>query len=76
MLARRYHADLRVYIDAAQSLGKAIGANFPEVFRRADRARIVFEKARYELNRHVNWHHCLENTDSVRAVGAKSRSDA
>jgi hypothetical protein len=58
MLACRYHADLRVYAVAAQSLVQAIGANFSEALRRAHRARLAFEKARDELNKHVREHEC------------------
>jgi len=58
LLACRYHADLRVYAVAAQSLVQAIGANFSEALRRADRARIAFERARDELNKHVRQHQC------------------
>jgi hypothetical protein len=58
MLAYRYHADLRVYAVAAQSLVQAIGANFTEALRRAHRARASFERARDELNKHLRQHHC------------------
>jgi len=58
LLACRYHADLRVYAVAAQSLVQAIGANFSEALRRADRARLAFERARDELNRHLRQHQC------------------
>ena len=67
MLARRYHADLRVYADAAESLMRAIGANFSEEFQRATRARLVFERARDQLNQHINRHHCSEATKSIRS---------
>ena len=59
MLASRYHADLRVYASAAHSLAQSIGAEFSEALKRAQRARVVFERARDELNRHVLDHHCL-----------------
>jgi hypothetical protein len=65
MLAGRYHADLRVYSEAEQSLERAIGANFPAALQRADRARIAFEKARDQLNRHIGWHHCLADTELI-----------
>jgi len=68
MLFRRYHADLRVYVDAAESLGEAIGANFPEVFRRADRARMAFERARSQLNEHTSRHYCSEDAESEQAI--------
>jgi hypothetical protein len=58
MLACRYHADLRVYAAAAQSLVQAVGVNFQEALRRAQRARAVFERAREELNRHTREHKC------------------
>jgi len=58
MLAHRYHADLRVYAAAAQSLVQSIGANFLEALRRAQRARLVFEKSRDELNKHLSEHAC------------------
>jgi hypothetical protein len=58
LLACRYHADLRVYAVAAQSLVQAIGANFSEALRRAHRARFAFERARDELNKHVREHEC------------------
>jgi hypothetical protein len=56
ILVHRYHADLRVYALAAQSLVQAIGANFSEAFRRAQRARLVFERSRDELNKHTREH--------------------
>ena len=65
MLADRYHADLRVYADAAHSLVTAIGANFPEALDRAARARQAFERARDQLKRHLGEHHCLEGMESV-----------
>ena len=68
MLAHRYHADLRVYAEAEQSLERAIGANFSEAFRRADRARVVFERARELLNQHTRWHHCLMGTDFIQTM--------
>lgn len=58
ILACRYHADLRVYGVAAQSLVQAIGANFSEALRRAQRARLAFERARDELNKHMREHEC------------------
>jgi len=58
ILVHRYHADLRVYAVAAESLVRAIGANFSEELRRAHRARLAFERARDELNRHMTQHHC------------------
>lgn len=58
MLADRYHADLRVYLGAEQSLDKALGANFSQALERADRARRVFERARDELNAHLLQHRC------------------
>jgi hypothetical protein len=58
MLACRYHADLRVYAVSAQSLVQAIGVNFSEALRRAQRARLAFEKARDELNKHLRKHEC------------------
>jgi len=61
MLTWRYHADLRVYADAAQRLARAVGNNFSEALRRAERARRVFERARDRLNRHINSHHCAED---------------
>jgi len=68
MLAHRYHADLCVYADAAQFLVKAIGANFSDAFQRADRARIVFERAREELIRHIGWHDCWDGTDAIPVI--------
>jgi hypothetical protein len=65
MLADRYHADLRVYAEAEQSLVKAIGATFAEALRRANRARLVFEKARDHLNAHINWHHCHPGAELI-----------
>ena len=58
MLANRYHADLRVYAVAAQSLLQSVGANFSEALKRAHRARLMFERARDQLNRHLEDHHC------------------
>ncbi len=58
LLACRYHADLRVYAVAAQSLVQAIGVNFSEALRRAHRARLAFERARDQLNKHVREHEC------------------
>ena len=68
MLAHRYHADLRIYADAAYSLVTTIGENFPEALRRATRARQVFERARDQLNRHVREHHCLEGMESLGSI--------
>jgi len=59
MLAHRYRADLRVYSLAAQSLLQAIGANFSDALKRAQRARLVFERARDELNKHMREHQCF-----------------
>lgn len=58
MLEHRYHADLRVYAVAANSLLEAVGANFSEALKRADRAHLVFEKARDQLNKHTTEHNC------------------
>jgi hypothetical protein len=58
ILAWRYHADLRVYADVARSLVLAVGANFAEALNRANRARLVFERARDQLNKHLSEHHC------------------
>jgi hypothetical protein len=58
ILAHRYHADLRVYAVAAQSLVPAVGANFSDALRRAQRARLAFEKARDKLNKHIREHDC------------------
>ena len=65
MLTARYHADLRIYSEAEQSLERAIGSNFPEALKRADRARIAFEKARDQLSKHVAGHHCLAGIELV-----------
>ena len=62
MLADRYHADFRVYWSAQQSLPLAIGADFSEELRRANRARLVFERARDQLNAHIRSHFCLAAT--------------
>ena len=58
MLAHRYHADLRVYAVAAQSLPRAVGAHFSEALVRAYRARLAFERARDQLNQHIRKHGC------------------
>ncbi|MCU1336105.1 MAG: hypothetical protein JWO19_1686 [Bryobacterales bacterium] len=63
MLAHRYHAELRVYWDAAHSLVR-IGTNFSEALRRADRARLAFERARDQLNKHINVHRCLGEAET------------
>jgi hypothetical protein len=68
MLAHRYRADLRVYAEAEQSLEGAVGANFSEALRRADRARLVFEWARDQLKKHIGWHHCLDVADPEQAT--------
>jgi len=65
MLAARYHADLRIYSEAEQSLERAIGANFSKALERADRARVAFEKARDRLNTHMGRHHCLADTELI-----------
>ena len=67
MLFHRYHADFRVYAEAEQSLAGAIGANFGETLRRANRARVVFEKAREQLNQHVNLHGCSVSMELFQA---------
>jgi len=58
MLACRYHADLRVYAISVNSLLRTIGGNFADALKRADRARMVFEKARDQLNKHIRDHNC------------------
>lgn len=58
ILFYRYHADFRVYAEAERSLEQAVGANFFDAFERANRARLVFEKAREQLNRHIQLHRC------------------
>lgn len=58
MLACRYHADLRVYASAAQCLMQAVGADFSGELRRAQRARLAFERARDQLNKHLREHAC------------------
>jgi hypothetical protein len=68
MLTHRYHADLRVYAEAEHSLEKALGAKFSDAFVRANRARVVFERSREQLNQHIRVHRCLEGTESLRAL--------
>jgi hypothetical protein len=68
MLAQRYRADLRVYAEAEQSLDRAIGAKFSEALQRANRARMVFERARDELNKHIRGHRCVETTESMQPL--------
>jgi len=65
MLTHRYYADLRVYADAARSLARSIGGNFAEAFRRAVRARLVFERARDQLNQHISRHHCSDLPEPI-----------
>lgn len=65
MLTARYHAELHIYSEAEQSLERAIGANFPEALKRADRARIAFEKARDQLSKHIVGHRCLTGIELI-----------
>jgi hypothetical protein len=58
LLKSRYHADLRVYIDAAICLENLESADFEKAFEHAERARRAFEDARSRLNEHVSIHRC------------------
>ena len=59
MLRDRFRADLRVYIEATNTLDKtAIGDEFEKVYRRALRAQRAFERARELLNKHMAEHGC------------------
>jgi hypothetical protein len=68
MLTHRYHADLRVYAAAEHSLENALGAKFLDAFVRANRARVVFERSREQLNQHIRAHRCLEGAESLQAL--------
>jgi hypothetical protein len=68
MLVRRYHADFRLYAEAERSLERAIGSNFFDAWQRANRARLVFERAREQLNTHICWHHCWAGIESFEAA--------
>ena len=70
MLAHRFHADLRVYAAAANSLVQAVGSNFSEALRHANRAHLVFEHARDQLNKHIRDHGCSKSTPIARTEGA------
>jgi len=75
MLAHRFHADLRVYAAAANSLVQAVGSNFSEALRRANRAHLVFEHARDQLNKHIRDHGCSKSTPIAR-TDTKKMGDA
>ena len=64
MLIHRYHADLRVYAVSVHALTEAIGANFSEALKRANRAHFIFERAREQLNTHLREHRCFEGAKS------------
>jgi hypothetical protein len=68
ILALRYRADLRVYAEAEQTLEAAIGTKFSEALQRANRARLVFERAREQLSSHIRVHRCVESTESIHAL--------
>jgi hypothetical protein len=51
----------------------AIGANFSEVLERANRARLVFERARDILALHIHGHRCTENAESIEALLQRDR---
>lgn len=61
MLTSRYRADFRVYIEATHALDysafdQSTMAEFEEMYQRATRARLAFERAREVLNTHVAAH--------------------
>jgi len=57
ILMERYHADLRVYIDATVVLDDSVfGLKFDKAWADATRARQRFEQAREEVNRHIADH--------------------
>jgi hypothetical protein len=59
LLRSRYHADLRVYIDAAICLEDLESADFEKAFEHAERARRSFEDARSRVNEHIASHGCV-----------------
>jgi hypothetical protein len=58
ILEGRFHADLRVYVDCATTLGNLIGGDFEQGYKRAEYARIAFERSRSTLNEHLKEHGC------------------
>jgi hypothetical protein len=58
VLNERYRADLRVYIDATASLDGLNGKNFEAAYKRAERAKAMFEKSRIALQEHITEHGC------------------
>jgi hypothetical protein len=59
ILSARYHADLKVYIEAATSLDSAVGEEFQASWENAERARVAFEDARALLLKHQAEHGCF-----------------
>jgi hypothetical protein len=58
ILEARYHADVRVYLDAVYRLDSCSRAYFNVVWEDAGRARLAFENARAALNKHIGEHGC------------------
>jgi hypothetical protein len=58
ILEARYHADVRVYLDAVYRLDSCSREDFNVVWEDAKRARTAFENARSALNKHIAEHGC------------------
>jgi hypothetical protein len=58
ILISRYHADLLVYIKAANLLDSVNGGDFGKAYEHAEHARVAFEKARSKLDEHLVAHGC------------------
>jgi hypothetical protein len=58
ILEARYHADVRVYLDAVYRLDSCPREDFNVVWEDAERARVAFENARAALNKHIGEHGC------------------
>jgi hypothetical protein len=58
ILESRFHADVRVYVDATKRLDAYPPEDFKVVYEAAERAREAFENARAALNKHMAEHRC------------------
>jgi len=58
ILEARYHADVKVYLDAAKRLASCSPGDFKQVHEDAEGARVAFENARTALNNHIAAHGC------------------
>jgi hypothetical protein len=58
ILEARYHADVRVYLNAAYRLDSCSREDFDVVYEDAERAKLAFENARARLNQHIAEHGC------------------